>query len=139
MKNVFIKLIICVAIATLAYSCNHNDSKTLKAIQGKWYNTDGTTKTIEINGDKWVEGDDEFGKMTCQISQYNDSITELKVIENKNTIMYFTPGMKIYIKIKLDSPSDVFHFEQTDTTGRKGFNCYFTTNKAKIQPYKPKE
>lgn len=133
MKQLFLKLTACIAITILFVSCSNNDNKTLEAIQGKWYNIDGTTKTIEVKGDKWIEGDEEFGKMTCQISQYNDSITELKVIENKNTVTYFTPGMKNYIKIKSDSPSDVFHFEQTDTTGRKGFNYYFTTNKAKIQ------
>lgn len=135
----FLKLIICVAITALVYSCKNNDNKTLDAIQGKWYNIDGTEKNIEVKGDKWIEGDEEFGKMICQISQYNDSITELEVIENKNTITYFKPGMKIYIKIKLDSPFDVFHFEQTDTTGRKGFNCYFTNNKAKVQVNEFKE
>jgi hypothetical protein len=133
------KITLYVVITTFVYSCNNNGNKNLDAIQGVWYNIDGTTKTIEIIGDKWIEGEDEFGKMTCQISQYNDSITELKVIENKNTITYFKPGMKNYIKIRLDFPSDVFHFEQTDTTGRKGFNEYYTTNKNKIQPYKPRD
>jgi hypothetical protein len=139
MKQLFAKLTLYVSVVTVIYSCSNNDTKTIDAIQGKWYNINGTEKTIEIKGDKWIEGDEEFGKMTCLISRYNDSITELKVIENQNTITYFTTGMKNYIKIRLDSTSDVFHFEQTDSTGRKGFNCYFTTNKAKIQPYEPKE
>lgn len=129
----------CVTIITLVYSCSNKDKKILDAIQGKWYDIDGTEATIEVKEDKWIEGDEEFGKMICQISQYNDSIIELKVLENNNTITYFKTGMKNYIKIKSDVPPDVFHFEQTDTTGRKGFNCYFTSNKAKIQPYKPKE
>ena len=134
MNKMFLKLTVCAAITIFVYGCN-NVNKDLDAIQGLWYGIDGTTKTIEIKGDKWTEGDDVFGKMICQISQYNDSIYELKVIENKNTVTFYTKGMKVYFKLRHDAPSDILHFSNTDTTGRKGIDYYYTTNKNKIQPY----
>jgi len=121
MKKIFLKLTMCVAIITLVNSCNHNDSKTFEAIQGKWYNIDGTTKTIEVRGDKWIEDAPEFGKTTYSISFKNDSVFDLKVLENKNTITFYKEGMVRKLKLK-SFKQNVMSLVEIGTDGINEFN-----------------
>lgn len=127
MKKLNTKIIFGVVTLIMLGACGNQQNHIINAIQGKWYNIDGSTKTIEIKGDKWIEDVQEFGKTVYQISSYNDSVYQIKVIENTNTLTRFTIGMNDYIKINLKP--NMLNFEYTDTTGRKGFSSYYLRNK----------
>lgn len=100
MKNYFTKLVYLITTITL-FSCNNNNTrnKTLDTIQGKWYSQKLKTIIIEVNNDKWIEGDEQAGYTTFDINPINDTLFEITVKEQKNIYTNYKVGMKQSIKI----------------------------------------